>query len=56
MQALIRACPEFSPTYSPDSNPIEHSWAQIKSIRNIFRYSVDELFVSPDFVTLLMMR
>ena len=41
--------PEFLPTYSSDFNPIEHSWAQIKSICYKFRYSVDELFTSPNF-------
>jgi len=35
---------EFLPTYSPDLNPIEHKWAQLKSIRNKLRCSVDTLF------------
>ena len=48
--------PEFLPPYSPHLNPIEHSWAQIKSIRNKFRFSIDQLFVSPDFKALLILR
>jgi len=35
---------EFLPPYSPDLNPIEHKWAQLKSIRNQLRCSVDDLF------------
>lgn len=35
---------EFLPPYSPDLNPIEHKWAQAKSIRKQHRCSVDELF------------
>jgi transposase len=35
---------EFLPTYSPDLNPIEHTWAQLKSIRHHIRCSVDDLF------------
>jgi len=34
----------FQPAYSPDLNPIEHKWAQLKSIRRKRRCSVDELF------------
>ena len=35
---------EFLPPYSPDLNPIEHKWAQLKSIRRKKRCSVDEIF------------
>lgn len=36
---------EFLPPYSPDLNPIEKKWAQVKSIRRKFRCSINELFV-----------
>ena len=35
---------EFLPTYSPDLNPIEHKWAQVKSIRRATGCSTEELF------------
>lgn len=35
---------EFLPPYSPDLNPIEHKWAQAKSIRRTMGCSVNELF------------
>jgi len=35
---------EFLPPYSPDLNPIEHKWAQAKSIRRKERCTVNELF------------
>ena len=35
---------EFLPPYSPDLNPIEHKWAQAKSIRSQHRCSIDDLF------------
>ena len=35
---------EFLPTYSPDLNPIEHKWAQAKSIRKKYRCDVQTLF------------
>jgi transposase len=35
---------EYMPPYSPDLNPIEHKWAQAKSIRRKQRCTVDELF------------
>ena len=39
---------EFLPPYSPDLNPIEHKWAQVKSIRRKTQCSVDELFQNYD--------
>lgn len=35
---------EFLPPYSPDFNPIEKKWAQVKAIRKRERCSVDTLF------------
>ena len=35
---------DFLPPYSPDLNPIEKNWAQVKSIRRKKRCSLDELF------------
>jgi len=35
---------EFLPPYSPDLNPIEKKWAQIKNIRRKFNYTPDQLF------------
>jgi transposase len=35
---------EYLPPYSPDLNPIEHKWAQAKSIRRKNNCSIDELF------------
>ncbi len=34
----------FLPPYSPDLNPIEHIWAQLKAIRRKKRCDVDTLF------------
>lgn len=45
---------EFLPPYSPDLNPIEHTWAQLKSIRHKMRYSVDELFSTSTIPHLFM--
>ena len=36
----------FLPPYSPDLNPIEHIWAQLKSIRRKLQCDVDTLFSS----------
>lgn len=33
----------FLPTYSPDLNPIENKWAQIKSIRR--KYRCDDIYM-----------
>lgn len=35
---------DFLPPYSPDLNPIEKKWAQVKSIRRSKRCSLEELF------------
>ena len=35
---------EFLPPYSPDLNPIEHKWAQAKSLRRKKNCSTDTLF------------
>lgn len=35
---------EFLPPYSPDLNPVEHKWAQAKSLKRKLRCSTDELF------------
>lgn len=34
----------FLPPYSPDLNPIEHTWAQLKAIRRKLRCNVDSVF------------
>jgi len=44
---------EFLPPYSPDLNPIEHKWAQVKSIRRKERCEIEELFTEHvDYVNL----
>ena len=35
---------EFLPPYSPDLNPIEHKWAQAKSLRRKYDCDIFELF------------
>ena len=35
---------EFLPAYSPDLNPIEKKWAQVKAIRKRERCDIDTLF------------
>ena len=47
---------EFLPPYSPDFNPIEHTLAQLKSIRNKMRCSIDELFSPPITGRLFIVR
>ena len=37
---------EYLPPYSPDLNPIEHKWAQIKSIRRKEKCSIEEVFAN----------
>ena len=36
----------FLPPYSPDLNPIQHTWAKLKAIRRKLRCDVDTLFQS----------
>lgn len=36
----------YLPPYSPDLNPIEHTWAQAKHIRRTTQCSIDDLFTS----------
>jgi transposase len=40
---------EFLPPYSPDLNPIEQKWAQVKAIRKQKHYQIDELFKIESF-------
>lgn len=35
---------EYLPVYSPDLNPIEHKWAELKSIRRKYQCDIDQLF------------
>ena len=35
---------EWLPPYSPDLNPIEHKWAEIKRLRRTRQCTIDELF------------
>jgi transposase len=35
---------KYLPPYSPDLNPIEHKWAQLKAMRKKLKCSVSELF------------
>ena len=35
---------EYLPPYSPDLNPIEHKWAQAKSIRRKTKCSINQIF------------
>ena len=37
---------EYLPPYSPDLNPIEHKWAQAKSIRRKYKQTIDNLFIN----------
>jgi transposase len=47
-QAIIRSgrILEYLPAYSPDLNPIEHTWAKAKARRRKYRCSVETLFSS----------
>lgn len=41
---------EYLPAYSPDLNPIEHKWAQSKSIRKQKNCTIDELFKNNNLI------
>jgi transposase len=40
---------EYLPSYSPDLNPIEHKWAQAKSLRRKSSRSVENIFSETDW-------
>jgi len=47
MQKLIKDAGHtllYLPPYSPDLNPIEKKWAQVKQIRKTTNCTIDELF------------
>jgi len=46
MQAIAKAghTLEYLPPYSPDLNPIEHKWSQVKASRRRIQCSVEKLF------------
>jgi len=46
--------PEYLPPYSPDLNPIEHKWAQVKSVRRKERCDVHELFSNQDYAKFMI--
>ena len=39
----------FLPPYSPDLNPIEHKWAEVKAKRRRERCDVEELFINEKY-------
>lgn len=44
--------PLFLPPYSPDLNPIEKKWAQLKAIRRKLQLSAEELFKENIYINL----
>jgi transposase len=44
--------PEYLPPYSPDLNPIEQKWAQVKSVRRKTGCTPHELFSNPNYANL----
>lgn len=50
LQAIEREghCVEFLPPYSPDLNPIEKKWSQVKTTRRKYRCSPHQLFLYPN--------